>query len=392
MNENSTTSLFDELAQAIRLREGVEGISRAMWLIHQKQARSTHEWSRQLRIPVPVLSALRRELEKREILVADSLEVSESGKTTLNRIFGQGDSVSTVCPTCTGIGSIIPPQLTPALEELREMSEERPKADMSLDQSHGTAETALRRALLLYEHGLLGQSLLFVGDDDYVSIACLVARKHLFHTTDELGLMTVLDIDPRYLDTISAHSDERIETLDYDVRTPLPRELHGRYDAAITDPAYTTNALLAFSIRCAEATHSDGSLLLSMPMPDSAEWGGILHQWLQQGWVIREIHAQMNEYIGASIHAHRSSAMWLQKIAPFSPETEHELRYTPFYTGDRRPAGGLYRCTVCDTEHVVGPGEEFSTIAELKTARCHECDNDTFSRKGPRTQTEDNSL
>lgn len=371
-----------ELAQAVQLREGVEGVSRALWAVFIGRIPSTREWSRRLHIPVPVLAALRRELEKRDILLpGEGLRLSPAGAKRLEEWFGRHEAVSQVCPACQGRGRVLPLEAFPLLEEFQELCARRPEVDVTLDQSHATPETGIRKALYLLENGLLGQSLLFVGDDDFISLACWLTRKRFLPDSSRWGPLRVVDVDDRYLDRIAELSQGAVQVQVLDVRDEWPAEWKETFAVALTDPAYTENAITVFAYRCHYALTLGGTLLLSMPLPDSPTLAGIESNLLGMGWAIRGILPRFNEYEGASIHAHQSSLLICEKVFNLPPEKSFSLRYTPFYTGDIHPPGGWYACTACETAVPVGPDEEFTTIQALKKAGCPECGNTAFRRQ-----------
>ncbi|MFB3789362.1 MAG: bis-aminopropyl spermidine synthase family protein [bacterium] len=371
-----------ELAQAVQLREGVDGVTRALWAVYMGRIPSTREWSRQLHIPVPVLAALRRELEKRDILLpGEGLRLSPAGAKRLEEWFGRHEAVSQTCSACQGRGRVLPPEAFPLLEEFRELCARRPEVDVTLDQSHATPETGIRKALYLLESGLLGKSLLFVGDDDFISLACWLTRRRFLPDPGHWEPIRVIDIDARYLERIAELSQGAVQTQVLDVRDEWPAEWKDAFAVALTDPAYTENAITAFAYRCHYALALGGTLLLSMPLPDSPTLAGIESNLLGMGWAVRGILLRFNEYAGASIHAHQSSLLICEKVFNPPPEKSFSLRYTPFYTGDIRPPGGWYVCTACATAVPVGPGEEFTTIQTLKKAGCPACGNTSFQRQ-----------
>ncbi len=338
MSNINPQSLLAELADAVSLREGANGISNALWCLHSGKAYSTHEWSRSVRLPVPVLAALRRELEKREILASEKrIVISEHGKKILEEIFHTKSIPTSTCPACHGLGLVTPPAIYSLIEEMDKIGANRPPVDVTLDQSHATPQTAIRKALLLLEHGLLQQSILFMGDDDLISLACFLVRKHFINNPENVGGIHVLDIDPRYLDYIKSISGDTIATAEYDVRQDLPRQYHQQFKTVLTDPAYTLNGITTFAFRCMQAVHDEGFLYLSMPQVDPAVSGQVQSKLLDMGWTLRDQYKNFNQYIGASIHAHVSSLYIWQKWKLCRENLSAFLSGNPeFYTADRK--------------------------------------------------------
>lgn len=393
MNQNETNDFsidLADLAQAIRLREGVEGVQRALWVLYSQDIPSTRVWSAELRIPVPVLAALRGELERRNVIESGrGYRLTNAGRSWLAEIFSIRETISSTCPSCQGSGRVLPSEIYPILEEFSEICADRPAADVTLDQSHATPETGIRKALMLLEKGLLAEPLLFLGDDDLISVACHLMRRRF--ASENAAEIRVLDIDTRYLDYINTVTSGDVATQQYDVREAIPQDLPGKFKVAFTDPAYTSNALTAFSFRCMQALQKEGLLLLSMPVPDLNTYHHLQKQLISMNFVLQEIHPNFNQYFGASLHAHVSTLFVCQKTVAQEPNESSFLHFSPFYTGETRITGGIYECTLCDTIYKVGPGEEYITVQELKEAGCHECGNTFFRRLGSRSSDSDPS-
>ena len=123
------------------------------------------------------------------------------------------------------------------------------------DQFTATLETTARRAMLLnFFEDVKGKRILFLGDDDFTSVAVSHIGKP--------ARACVLDIDPRILDGIkeaSAGEKLDIETVKYDARKSLPNELRGKFDVVFTDPPYTTEGVSLFLSRAIEALDTKGN-------------------------------------------------------------------------------------------------------------------------------------
>lgn len=376
----SKTEWLSEIAKSIQLREGVEGVIRALWTLYGGKVHSTRDWSAALQIPVPVLAAMRRELERRSILeTGPKLRLTETGAATLNALFGEQERLDQTCAVCQGTGRFLPPEAMPVLEEFRAYCDQRPQADVTLDQSHATPETGISKALLLLERGLLARPIFLMGDDDLISIACYLVRKRFIPKADKLGVLAVADIDSRYLELIDKASQREIQVREYDVRNDFPDDWREKFAVALTDPAYTENGITAFSYRCCNALEESGTLLLSMPFPEAPSLSAIQKNLLEMGFAVREILPGFNRYHGASLHASRTNLIIGEKIY-LPPEKSFSLRYTPLYTGEVRLPGSIYACTMCETRYKVGPGTNFLTIQDLKKSSCGECGNEVFRR------------
>ena len=61
-------AVLKEIARATRLREGSEGVRRVLRLIHRAGRTDLRTLAREVHLPVPVVAAIRRELEKRRLV------------------------------------------------------------------------------------------------------------------------------------------------------------------------------------------------------------------------------------------------------------------------------------------------------------------------------------
>jgi len=136
-----------------------------------------------------------------------------------------------------------------AVELLKTVSVKRPSPERKFDQFTATIETTARRASLLHFFGdIEDRNLLFLGDDDFTSVA--VAN------IGRAKGMTVVDIDGRILSEIEAISGNHnlgIKTVHYDARKKLLTELRGKFDVVFADPPYTTEGIELFTSRAIES-------------------------------------------------------------------------------------------------------------------------------------------
>ena len=171
--------------------------------VHRSESGRLADAARAARLPIPVATAIRRELEKRGILMRQhGLAFTAEGEEWISR------------DTRTGIviidrNSLTPqPRLSPELDEVVRAMEVHlataPQTDVTLDQAPCAAETAVRRVALLYRSGALeGRRIALLGDDDLVALAIglfgrLLARKELPKR------LVVFEIDPRRVEFWSA--------------------------------------------------------------------------------------------------------------------------------------------------------------------------------------------
>ncbi|MEZ0071792.1 bis-aminopropyl spermidine synthase family protein [Planotetraspora sp. GP83] len=150
-----------------------------------------------------------------------------------------------------------PREVPDVLDRLETLIAKAPRGRHTLDHVAATAETVLRRAILLgTRFWLPGARLLGVGDHDLTSLAVRMVHP-------EVEVM-VADIDERILGYID-DQDLGVHTRWADLRLGLPPSARGWADLAITDPPYTPEGIGLFAARAAEGLRDrdQGRILLA---------------------------------------------------------------------------------------------------------------------------------
>ena len=135
------------------------------------------------------------------------------------------------------------------LNETNKFYELRPESNRDFDQFHATPETTARRAALM-DHltDIKYKKILFIGDDDLTSLTIASLRY-----AEEI---TVVDKDTRILNVIEETAKQngyKINTIHYDAKNPLPKNMPGHFDVVFTDPPYTPNGISLFVSRAIDA-------------------------------------------------------------------------------------------------------------------------------------------
>jgi hypothetical protein len=147
------------------------------------------------------------------------------------------------------------------ITEMAKLIAAAPRGRTALDHVAATADTAVRRALLLGARFWLGEArLLCVGDHDLTSLAVA-----LTHPGVEV---TVVDIDERILEFIGEEAARRglpIRCRFADLRLGLPPGTREWADLVFTDPPYTPDGVSLFTLRGLEGLRdrSAGRVLLA---------------------------------------------------------------------------------------------------------------------------------
>jgi len=202
---------------------------------------------------------------------------------------------------------------------MKKIRDIRPKPKRQYDQFTATAETTAKRASLLHFFGdIQGKRLLFLGDDDFTSVA-----------TASFGgaeRITVVDIDSRVLGGIRNVSEKyqlNIETVRYDARRKSPKELVGKFDVIFTDPPYTPEGIKLFVSRGIEflnLNNKAGRVYVCYGNSDRAKERFLpIHQTLvQSGLMVRWLFDKFNRYHGAESIGSASSLF----VAEITPKTK----------------------------------------------------------------------
>ncbi|MDP3954733.1 MAG: bis-aminopropyl spermidine synthase family protein [bacterium] len=203
-----------------------------------------------------------------------------------------------------------------SVELLGKYINQRPSPERKYDQFTAIVETTVRRAgLLNFFEDIKGKRLLFLGDDDFTSVA--VAN---FHSASEI---TVLDIDNRMLgkiDSISKNENLGINSDNYDARKPLPVSYSGKFDVVFTDPPYTTDGIKLFvsrAIQALEPSNQAARIYICYGNSDRAKerFLPIQEIFTASGLMVRWIFDKFNRYQGAESIGSASSLFILEVTA-----------------------------------------------------------------------------
>ena len=196
----------------------------------------------------------------------------------------------------------------------------RPLPDRKYDQFTATIETTVRRTSLLDWFGdITGKRLLFLGDDDFTSIAVANTKK--------ASRVTTLDIDNRIIDTIrevAINENLEIDLESYDAQKVLPTTYYQKYDVVFTDPPYTPEGIELFVSRAVNALDSSNQsarIYICYGNSDRAKerFLPVYEAFSSSGLMIRWIFDKFNRYNGAESIGSSSSLYVLDTTAKTNP-------------------------------------------------------------------------
>ncbi|GAA4239786.1 bis-aminopropyl spermidine synthase family protein [Actinomadura meridiana] len=185
------------------------------------------------------------------------------------------------------------------VERLAEFIARAPRGRHVLDHVAATAETVVRRALLLGARFWLEDArLLCVGDHDLTSLA--VAMIH-----PQVETM-VVDVDERilaYIDERAAELGVPVRTRWADLRLGLPSSAESFADVVVTDPPYTPDGVGLFVARGVQGLREQGSgrVLLAYGASDRTPMLALKVQkaLLDLNLVSEAVYPDFNRYHGA---------------------------------------------------------------------------------------------
>jgi N4-bis(aminopropyl)spermidine synthase len=322
------STLLDDIATAARLREGAAGVAAVLRSVYRAGSRRLQDVARDAGLPLPVTTAVRRELEKAGLLERkNGLSLTEEGRRFAESVMGLEVRVDVDCAVCAGRGIVIPEVLHGVVHELAAIIAAAPSVDVTLDQAPCTPETAILRALLMLRGGdVEGRRILVLGDDDSVSIAIGLVSRALAGR-DVAREIVVIDADPR---RVAFLAKAGVRAVVHDLREPLPAELRGAFDVAQTDPPYTLAGARLFLARAAEGFAVPGPCYFSFARWPAQKLIELQAVFAELGFVPRAIHPRFNRYAGASLLGNESDLFELVQARAASVETPRwtEALYT----------------------------------------------------------------
>lgn len=357
-----------DVATAVALIEGAAGVLEVVNAVARLEPIAVRKISRTVGLPVPIVAAICAELRKREVVAVERpVQLTPEGRAA----FGFAGRTPVTDPE---VG--LPADLEDVTAELTKVAEAAPRVRLEIDQSHCTVETKIRRVLLLHGAGALsGKRVLFLGDDDLMSVALdRVARHYGFAGT--IREVAVVDIDPEVVAFCRSRLHDAIFPAafhEHDLRAPLPDAVAARFDTVLIDPPYTPEGAELFLSRAASAlSRVSGSNVFfcfgMKPPPDALR---IQSAIAEMGFVIRRLERNFNEYTGAGALGGVSNLYHLTSTNTTGPLIDEHYAGL-LYTGDERGTR-RYRCVSCGAVETVGRHQVWETIGDLKAHRCPRC-------------------
>ena len=379
--------LLSDVAAAARLEEGRHGVEEIVRRLYRVETAAIRSLSRGTGLPVPVVAAVCAELRRAGLVTAARpARLSERGRALAQRL-ATSSAAPCTCPRCQGRGFTVRSELGELAPRLASMLRYAPPADPTLDQSHCTVASKLRRIAYMEEAGALsGRSVLLLGDDDCMSVAIMLAARAA--RVKPPARLLVVDVDPAIVDFTRAawaRIGAGAEALEHNLRHPLPAGMAPGFDTVLTDPPYTQAGAELFLSRAAGALGpGPRKQVFCCFGPKSPRHSArFQHAITGMGFGIHALIRNFNDYEGAGVLAGTSHLYHLLSAARLDPSVVGTFTQ-PIYTGQLRAPRRFYVCRGCGARLVVGTGQRWATIGELQSQGCPRCRGDGF-RAGPRS-------
>jgi predicted methyltransferase len=369
----------------VNIDEGIQAIRNTLINIYSKEGISTKELARKNFLPIPVITAIKKELIKCDLVAQDrGVRLTRKGRGVVEENLGfYGLNIELYTKLFSESLEDVK-EINEVKEALKEIFINRPQVDVTIDQSKCTVDTAIKRAVLcLRNSALIGKRILCVGDDDLVSIALGFLLKKLFNDIRySKTKIFVMDIDNRILDYISsiARKEELPIECEYvDLRFQLSESFRGQFDCFFTDPPYTLQGMSLFLSRGLEALKDESGLNIFLSYAHKSPEFELDMQkhFVDMGLMVSEILNAFNNYNGAEIIGNIGQ-MIILKTTSSSKSLIENCYKEPIYTGELKVTVRFYKCKKCGEIMKVGLSEKFNTIEELKDKGCYKCNNQVF--------------
>lgn len=377
-------SVIDKIYKKINLEEGKLIIEKFFLELYFEERMSTKDLAQRLLIPIPLVTAIKKESIKENMIIQNNgISLSAEGKDYVENYLGyKGINKKEYRLLLSKSDKSL---LTEIRKDIEIIFKNRPLADVTLDQSKCTVETAINRVLIgLKNNSIIGKKILCIGDDDLVSVTINVILNKLFSNNVPYNTkIYVYDKDKRILEyiknMINIFDLSCIICKELDLKKKLIEENISVYDTVFTDPPYTMNGAELFLTRAVESIKKQPGLYIFLSYAHKSQDAmyKLEKKILSLGMNIYQIIPSFNEYEGAEILGNKGQLLILQ-ITKETIDKKGEDYTNIIYTGEIKQTRRRYKCKNCEKEIFVGVEEKYTTIEELKAKKCPICKSDIF--------------
>ncbi|MHA2391610.1 MAG: adenosylmethionine decarboxylase [Promethearchaeota archaeon] len=336
-----TEKILTLVAERAQLRESVEGVRSILLIMYRFPSLKNKILSQKTGIAIPTLAAVRNELVKAGIIEKKNF-LGDKGREWVKLNLRLKFDYDPLPGNFDSILQELSEEFS-YLNNIKTFLENRPSPEFSLDQSHADFSTVVKKTLFLLKRGdIEGRNIIFLGDDDLISLAVGLTRL--------ANNITVLDIDQRVLDFLSKSVEDlsltNFNVISHDLRESCPIEILNKYDVVVIDPPYTIEGLRLFLKRAMQVlkshivinevshTITGKKCLLSFGNKPPEEMQKMQLSILDHGFIINEMIPDFNHYKGASIIGKFSHLYYLQSVLSPTSKYNFDLASRPIYTSE----------------------------------------------------------
>jgi S-adenosylmethionine decarboxylase proenzyme len=329
------------ISEKAQLAEGSEGVRSILLTMYRFPSLKNKKVAQKTGIAIPSLAAVRGELVKAGIIEKKNF-LGDIGRSWVEKNIKLKFDYDPLPGTFNSIIKELPEEFA-YFNDLEDLLNKRPDPEFSLDQSHADFSTIVKKVLYLLKKGdIEGRKIIFLGDDDVISLALGLTK-----LADEI---TVVDIDNRVLEFISQTAKnlnfKKLNVLTHDLRKSCPNTIMNKYDVVVMDPPYTIEGLRLFLKRARQVIKSNLKInektypifgkkcLLSFGNKPPELMQKLQLAILDHGFIINEMLPDFNHYKGASIIGQFSHLYYLQSV--INPNDKYNLSFSlrPIYTSE----------------------------------------------------------
>ncbi len=332
---------IENVTRAVKIDEGRVMVEKFLITVYMESPISSKDLSRKLFLPVPLVTAIKREFMKLGLLVQDAgIQITEKGILYIeNQCHFKG--VNKELYLQIEQGNFCTDELIGNEGDfISQIYDNRPSVNRALDQAHCTVKTSFERALLLIKHHtLINKKILCIGDDDLVSISIGFILKVLYSNVDYNSTeIHVIDVDERllaFINEVATVYNLPIICHQADIRQSFPSELENRFDCFFTDPPYTLNGLDLFISRGLSGLKRLSGLPIFLSFAHKSQ--DYTHEMLyiisKLGLSIHQVIPKFNKYLGASLIGNIGQMYIMQTTSRTSSKIKSKHVFNaPLYT------------------------------------------------------------
>lgn len=384
-NELLSHDYLEEVNKNVNIDEGKQALEKVLVDIYLKEGISTKELARNNLLPVPIITAVKKEFIKRGLVVQDrGVRLTDSGIYFVENKLGFKGLNKALYMKLLSEPWKEHKEISELKAELNEIFINRPDADVTIDQSKCTVDTAVKRAILaLINSALIGKRVLCVGDDDFISIAIGFLLKKLYSNIENCNTkICVMDIDERILKYIHALADKGalpIACEHIDFKLSVPSNLKESFDCFFTDPPYTLQGMKLFVSRGIEGLKKQRGIPVFLSFAHKSPDFEFSMQkcFIDMGLKVSEIFLSFNKYEGAGIIGNTGQMIILKTTSSTQALIEGQYN-NKIYTGELKRTVRYYKCKKCGEIVKVGAEENVKTVEKLKEIGCEKCNGKIF--------------